>query len=182
MAAKKGGATKQAAKARKPAAKRKAPASGKPKTEPKARRERAVIVIVGSDETGRRAVAAGIAKESGATLYRVDLARLVNKYIGETEKAIESVLSRIEKNDVVLFFDEADALFGKRSDVRDAHDRYANQEISYLFGFRKVTPLVEDFADVVIRARSRKKPKPKAAGKKAAKKKAPKKKAPKKKS
>lgn len=174
MAVKKGGATKKAA-ARKPAAKRKAPASGKPKAEPQVKRKRSVIVIVGSDEAGRRAVAAGIAKESGATLYRVDLARLINKYIGETEKAIESVLSRIEQNDVVLFFDEADALFGKRADVRDAHDRYANQEISYLFGFRKVTPLVEEFADVVIRARPRKKPKPKAPAKKATKKKATKK-------
>ncbi|MBL8700969.1 MAG: AAA family ATPase [Alphaproteobacteria bacterium] len=169
MAVTKGAAATKGAASRKPTARRAAAAKGAPKPARKVKRTRAVVAIIGRDEAARRAAAAGIARESGAALYRVDLARLINKYIGETEKAIESVLSRIESEDIVLFFDEADALFGARTDVRDAHDRYANQEISYLFGFRNATPLVEKFADVVIRARPRKPPKPKPAGRKSAK-------------
>lgn len=117
--------------------------------------KRAVVAIVGRDEAARRRAAAGVAKESGAELYRVDLDKLITKYIGETEKAIDAVLSRVEGTNVVLFFDEADALFGKRTDVKDAHDRYANQEVSYLWGFARATPAVERFADVVIRAKAK---------------------------
>jgi SpoVK/Ycf46/Vps4 family AAA+-type ATPase len=65
-------------------------------------------------------------------LYRIDLSALVGKYIGETEKNLLRVLDAAEKADAVLFFDEADALFGKRTAVKDAHDRYANIEISHL--------------------------------------------------
>ncbi len=65
-------------------------------------------------------------------LYRVDLGRVVSKYIGETEKNLAEIFSVAQDKDWILFFDEADALFGKRTEVKDAHDRYANQEVSYL--------------------------------------------------
>jgi SpoVK/Ycf46/Vps4 family AAA+-type ATPase len=65
-------------------------------------------------------------------IYRIDLSVLVSKYIGETEKNLNRVFANAETNNSILFFDEADALFGKRTEVKDAHDKYANQEISYL--------------------------------------------------
>lgn len=65
-------------------------------------------------------------------LYKVDLSRVVSKYIGETEKNLSEIFSIAKNKDWILLFDEADALFGKRTDVKDAHDRYANQEVSYL--------------------------------------------------
>jgi len=64
-------------------------------------------------------------------IYRIDLSQ-TNKYIGETEKNLEEIFKRAEENDWIIFFDEADALFGKRTDVADAHDKYANQEVAYL--------------------------------------------------
>src|SRR5262249_165860 len=68
----------------------------------------------------------------GLDLYKIDLAGVVSKYIGETEKNLDRIFSAAENANAILFFDEADALFGKRSEVRDSHDRYANIEISYL--------------------------------------------------
>jgi hypothetical protein len=65
-------------------------------------------------------------------IYRVDLSQLVNKYIGETEKNLDEIFNMAQQKDWILFFDEADALFGKRTQVNDAHDKYANQEVSYL--------------------------------------------------
>jgi SpoVK/Ycf46/Vps4 family AAA+-type ATPase len=73
-----------------------------------------------------------IAEELSIDLFQVDLSAVVDKYIGETEKNLEKVFRAAEALDVVLFFDEADALFGSRSDVKDARDRYANQEVAYL--------------------------------------------------
>jgi SpoVK/Ycf46/Vps4 family AAA+-type ATPase len=73
-----------------------------------------------------------IANALGLDLYRIDLAGVVSKYIGETEKNLDRVFSAAQHANAILFFDEADALFGKRSEVRDSHDRYANIEISYL--------------------------------------------------
>ena len=73
-----------------------------------------------------------ISQELGRDLFRVDLAQIVNKYIGETEKNLSRVFEVAENSSVILFFDEADALFGKRSEVKDSHDRYANIETSYL--------------------------------------------------
>ena len=86
----------------------------------------------GSPGTGKTLAAHVVAAELGLDLFRVDLASIVDKYIGETEKNLERVFQQAESLNVVLFFDEADALFGKRSDVKDAHDRYANQEVAYL--------------------------------------------------
>jgi SpoVK/Ycf46/Vps4 family AAA+-type ATPase len=68
----------------------------------------------------------------GLDLYRIDLARVVSKYIGETEKNLDRVFAAAADSNAILFFDEADALFGKRSDVKDSHDRYANLEVAYL--------------------------------------------------
>ena len=73
-----------------------------------------------------------VADSLGMDLYQVDLSSIVDKYIGETEKNLERVFVEAEATNAVLFFDEADALFGSRSEVKDAKDRYANQEIAYL--------------------------------------------------
>jgi SpoVK/Ycf46/Vps4 family AAA+-type ATPase len=73
-----------------------------------------------------------VAGDLGLELYRIDLSAVVSKYIGETEKNLERIFRAADQGDAVLLFDEADALFGKRSEVRDAHDRYANVEVAYL--------------------------------------------------
>jgi SpoVK/Ycf46/Vps4 family AAA+-type ATPase len=73
-----------------------------------------------------------MAAELGLDLYKIDLSTVISKYIGETEKNLERIFNEAEASNAILFFDEADALFGKRSEVRDSHDRYANVEISYL--------------------------------------------------
>jgi AAA+ superfamily predicted ATPase len=91
-----------------------------------------VALFCGPSGTGKTMAAEAIAHELGMRLYRVDLAGVVSKYIGETEKNLKTVLDEAERAHAVIFFDEADALFGKRSEVKDAHDRYANIEINYL--------------------------------------------------
>ncbi|HEV7606396.1 MAG TPA: AAA family ATPase [Steroidobacteraceae bacterium] len=89
-------------------------------------------VFAGPSGTGKTLAAEVLAKELHLDLYRVDLSRTVSKYIGETEKNLARIFDAGERAGAVLLFDEADALFGKRSDVRDSHDRYANIEVSYL--------------------------------------------------
>jgi AAA+ superfamily predicted ATPase len=86
----------------------------------------------GPPGTGKTMAAEVIARELGLDLFKIDLAAVVSKYIGETEKNLERIFTAATDANAILFFDEADALFGKRSEVRDAHDRYANIEISYL--------------------------------------------------
>ena len=86
----------------------------------------------GSPGTGKTMAAQVLARQLGLDCYRVDLSQVVNKYIGETEKNLGRLFDLAAETDVVLFFDEADALFGKRSEVKDAHDRYANLEVGYL--------------------------------------------------
>jgi SpoVK/Ycf46/Vps4 family AAA+-type ATPase len=86
----------------------------------------------GPSGTGKTMAAEVLANELQLYLYRVDLSGVVSKYIGETEKNLRRVFDAAEGSGVVLFFDEADALFGKRSEVKDSHDRYANVEIDYL--------------------------------------------------
>lgn len=90
------------------------------------------ILFSGSSGTGKTMAAEIIANELGYELYKIDLSGVVSKYIGETEKNLNKIFEAAESASAVLFFDEADSLFGKRSEVRDAHDRYANIEISYL--------------------------------------------------
>lgn len=86
----------------------------------------------GPSGTGKTMAAEIIANDLNLDLYRIDLAGVVSKYIGETEKNLRSVFDAAEESGAILFFDEADALFGKRSEVRDSHDRYANIEVNYL--------------------------------------------------
>ncbi|MBE2199148.1 MAG: ATP-binding protein [Anaerolinea sp.] len=89
-------------------------------------------LFYGPPGTGKTLAAQILAGELGLDLYKIDLSSMVSKYIGETEKNLERIFSEAESSNAILFFDEADAIFGKRSEVRDAHDRYANIEISYL--------------------------------------------------
>ena len=89
-------------------------------------------LFTGSSGTGKTMAAEVLAMELGLDLYRVDLSQLVSKYIGETEKNLRRVFDAADQGGVILLFDEADALFGKRSEVKDSHDRYANIEVSYL--------------------------------------------------
>jgi hypothetical protein len=89
-------------------------------------------LFAGDSGTGKTMAAEVIANELGLALYRIDLSQVVSKYIGETEKNLQRVFDLMEGGGAILFFDEADALFGKRSEVRDSHDRYANIEVNYL--------------------------------------------------
>jgi AAA+ superfamily predicted ATPase len=89
-------------------------------------------LFAGSSGTGKTMAAEVIAHELALDLYKIDLSGVVSKYIGETEKNLDRIFDAAESSNAILFFDEADALFGKRSEVRDSHDRYANIEISYL--------------------------------------------------
>jgi SpoVK/Ycf46/Vps4 family AAA+-type ATPase len=89
-------------------------------------------LFAGPSGTGKTMAAEVIARDLGLDLYKIDLSTVVSKYVGETEKNLERIFRAAHNSNAILFFDEADALFGKRSEVRDAHDRYANVEISYL--------------------------------------------------
>ncbi len=103
-----------------------------------------VALFHGPSGTGKTLAAFAIARELGTQIWRIDLARVVSKYIGETEKNLGAVFDDAEQAGAVLLIDEADALFGKRSEVRDSHDRYANIEVSYLL------QRIESFKGVVI--------------------------------
>lgn len=89
-------------------------------------------LFTGPPGTGKTLAAQVIASELGIDLYRIDLSTIVSKYIGETEKNLERIFNEAQTSNAILFFDEADAIFGKRSEVKDAHDRYANIEVGYL--------------------------------------------------
>ena len=90
------------------------------------------VLFSGSGSTGKTMAAEILANEMKLDLYKVDLSGVVSKYIGETEKNLNKVFEQAKSFRGILFFDEADALFGKRTEVKDAHDRFANTEISYL--------------------------------------------------
>jgi len=107
-------------------------------------------LFAGPSGTGKTMAAQVLARELDRELCRVDLAEVVNKYIGETEKRLKRVFEICERAPVVLFFDEADALFGQRTQVKDAHDRYANIQIDYLL------QRMEQFDGVAILATNRK--------------------------
>ncbi|MBM3941669.1 MAG: AAA family ATPase [SAR202 cluster bacterium] len=89
-------------------------------------------LFAGPSGTGKTMSAQVVASDLGLDLYRIDLSGVVSKYIGETEKNLERIFTEAQDSNAILLFDEADALFGKRSEVRDSHDRYANIEISFL--------------------------------------------------
>jgi len=107
-------------------------------------------LFAGPSGTGKTMAAQVLARSLGADLFRVDLAEVVDKYIGETEKRLEEVFAECERSHVMVFFDEADALFGQRTRVRDAHDRYANIEIDYLL------QRLDTFRGVAVLATNRK--------------------------
>lgn len=86
----------------------------------------------GPPGTGKTLTATLLGKHTGKDVFRIDLSRVVSKYIGETEKNLSRLFDRAEHQNWILFFDEADALFGKRTEIHDAHDKYANQEVAYL--------------------------------------------------
>jgi AAA+ superfamily predicted ATPase len=90
------------------------------------------VLFAGPSGTGKTLAAEALAHELGLDLFRIDLSAVVSKYIGETEKNLNRLFAAAEYANAVLFFDEADALFGKRSEVKNAHDRYANLEVAYL--------------------------------------------------
>jgi hypothetical protein len=90
------------------------------------------VLFAGPSGTGKSMAAEVLARDLELDLYRIDLGQVVSKYIGETEKNLRRIFDAAEEGGVILLFDEADALFGKRSQVRDSHDRYANIEVSYL--------------------------------------------------
>jgi AAA+ superfamily predicted ATPase len=89
-------------------------------------------LFTGPSGSGKTMAAEVLATALAVDLYRIELASVVSKYIGETEQRLERIFSAAERTNAILFFDEADALFGKRSEIHDAHDRYANIEVSYL--------------------------------------------------
>jgi hypothetical protein len=100
----------------------------------------------GPPGTGKTLTASLVGRSTGRDVYRIDLSTVTSKYIGETEKSLSALFDQAQSREWILFFDEADALFGKRTQVKDAHDRYANQEVSYLL------QRVEDFDGLVILA------------------------------
>ena len=98
------------------------------------------VLFAGESGTGKTMAAQVLAAELGMELFRVDLATVVSKYIGETEKNLERIFTAADGSNAILFFDEADALFGKRSEVGDSHDRYANIEVAYLLQRMELYP------------------------------------------
>jgi hypothetical protein len=90
------------------------------------------VLFAGPSGTGKTMAAEIIAGDAGLDMFKIDLASVVSKYIGETEENLKQIFDEAEHTDAILFFDEADALFGERSEISDSHDRYANVEVSYL--------------------------------------------------
>lgn len=104
------------------------------------------VLFYGEPGTGKTLAASLLGKYTQRPVFRVDISMLVSKYIGETEKQLAKLFDKAENKNWILFFDEADAIFGKRTNVRDAHDKYANQEVSYLL------QRVETFSGLIILA------------------------------
>ena len=104
------------------------------------------VLFHGPPGTGKTLTANLLGNYTERDVYKIDLSMVVSKYIGETEKNLENLFARAEAKKWILFFDEADALFGKRTGVRDAHDKYANQEVSYLL------QRMEDFDGLIVLA------------------------------
>ncbi|MFD2914148.1 ATP-binding protein [Psychroserpens luteus] len=102
------------------------------------------VLFAGPHGTGKTMTATLLGKSANRDVYRVDLSLVISNFIGETEKNLDRLFKQAESQNWILFFDEADALFGKRTNVKDAHDRYANQEVSYLL------QRIEDFDGLII--------------------------------
>ena len=110
---------------------------------------RGCFIYAGPNGTAKTTAAVLLGNRLGLDLYRIDLSAVVSKYIGETEKNLQKIFDAAAESNAILFFDEADALFGKRSVVKDSHDRYANIEISYLL------KKMEEYNGVAILATNR---------------------------
>lgn len=104
------------------------------------------VLFCGQSGTGKTMSAGIVARELGLDLYKIDLSSVISKYIGETEKHLNQIFHEAQSSNAILFFDEADAIFGKRSEVKDAHDRYANIEVAYLL------QKMEEYEGIVILA------------------------------
>ncbi len=104
------------------------------------------MLFAGPPGTGKTMAAQVIAKEVGLELYKIDLSQIVSKYIGETEKNLKEIFAEGQRSNVILFFDEVDALLGKRTEQKDAHDKYANLEIAFLL------QIIEDYQGIAIMA------------------------------
>jgi SpoVK/Ycf46/Vps4 family AAA+-type ATPase len=104
------------------------------------------VLFYGPPGTGKTLAATLLGKQFNKDVYRIDLSQVVSKYIGETEKNLEKIFTKAENKNWILFFDEADSLFGKRSSISSAHDKYANQEVSYLL------QRIEDFPGLIVLA------------------------------
>ncbi|MDB5285225.1 MAG: hypothetical protein JWR05_174 [Mucilaginibacter sp.] len=113
-------------------------------------------LFAGESGTGKTMAAEVVAKALNLDLYRIDLSQVINKYIGETEKNLKKIFDAAEDGGAILLFDEADALFGKRSEVKDSHDRYANVEVSYLLqrmeAYRGLAILTTNMKNVMDKA------------------------------
>jgi hypothetical protein len=105
-----------------------------------------IVLFTGPSGTGKTMAAEVLARELALELFQIDLSNVVSKYIGETERNLSGIFRDAERSQAVLFFDEADALFGKRTEVKDAHDRYANIEVNYLL------QRVEQYEGIVVLA------------------------------
>jgi SpoVK/Ycf46/Vps4 family AAA+-type ATPase len=105
-----------------------------------------MLLFSGPSGAGKTLAAQALAHELGRPLFRVDLQQVTNKYIGETEKNLSAVFESAMTSNAILFFDEADALFGKRTEVKDSHDRYANMDVNDL------TRQIKAFRGIVILA------------------------------
>lgn len=104
------------------------------------------VMFHGPSGTGKTLTATLLGRQFNKDVYRIDLSQVISKYIGETEKNLEKIFAKAEYMNWILFFDEADSMFGKRTNVQSAHDRYANQEVSYLL------QRVENYAGLIILA------------------------------
>jgi len=117
--------------------------------EPKPRK----ALFAGSSGTGKTLAASLIGKSTHHEVYRIDLSAVMSEFIGETEKNLDEIFDKAEKKGWILFFDEADALFGKRTNVRGAHDKYANTTISYLLqkieNYKGIAILSTNFKDAI---------------------------------
>jgi len=109
-----------------------------------------IALFTGDPGTGKTMAAQVIASGLKLDLFRIDLSTVVSKYIGESSKNIERILARAKDMNIVLFFDEADSLFGKRTEIKDAHDRYANTDTNYLL------QAIEQYPGIIILASNKK--------------------------
>jgi hypothetical protein len=106
-------------------------------------------LFYGPPGTGKTLTASLLGKQTGKDVFRIDLSRVISKYIGDTEKNLSRLFDKAENKNWILFFDEAEALFGKRTEIHDAHDKYANQEVAYLL------QRIESYNGLVILASNR---------------------------